>query len=371
MAPNRHGVPRNYNERIRKMSADNKVKHSFKNDYSEMAHPAVLEALTAVGRKQFEGYGLDEYSMRAGELIKEKTGMRSADVHFISGGTHANLTVISSALRPHEAVIAPESGHIFMHESGAIEATGHKVCTVKGDNGKLCANDIAAVVAEHCDEHMVNPRLVYLSQSSECGTVYKKAELESISEYCRGSGLYLYLDGARLGAAINSGACDLTYSDIAELTDAFYLGGTKNGALFGEAIVICNDALKGDFRSLLKQRGALLAKGAAIGAQFEALLGGGLYDELARHANAMALRLADGIGKAGYGFLYPVETNIILPVFPLDISDKLHQLYDFYDWQTLGDMVSARIVTSWATTEATIDEFLADLASSNSTRSAV
>ena len=321
----------------------------------------VLDALSAIGCEQFEGYGLDVHSLRAIELIRSKIGTPSADVHFISGGTHANLTVISSALRPYEAVIAPESGHIFMHETGAIEATGHKVCTVKGNNGKLGADDVERIVCEHSDEHMVKPRLVYISQSTESGAVYKKEELESISGYCRRNDLYLYLDGARLGAAINSPACDLTYCDIANLTDAFYFGGTKNGALFGEAIVICNDGLKNDFRFQLKQRGALLAKGAGIGIQFEMLFRDGLYDDLARHANSMAFRLAKGIGEAGFEFLYPVETNMIIPVFPAKIAEKLHRLYDFYDWENTGSMTSARIVTSWATTERIIDEFLDDL----------
>jgi threonine aldolase len=329
-----------------------------------MAHPAVLEALSAVGNTQFGSYGLDEYSMRATELVKSTVKKPSADVHFIAGGTHANLVLISSALRPHEAVIAPQSGHIFVHETGAIEATGHKVCTVKGNNGKLCADDINAVVAEHCDEHMVIPRLVYVSLSAESGTVYTKAELTAVSDCCRKNNLYLYLDGARLCAAINSPACDLTYSDIADLADAFYMGGTKNGAMFGEAIIICTDELKPDFRHLLKQRGAMLAKGAAIGIQFEALLKNGLYDELALRAVTLGLKLADGIKNSGYDFLYPPETNLLVPVFPSKVAERLHQLYDFYDWdwQKPGDTTAVRIVTSWATPEYIIDQFLTGLA---------
>ena len=338
------------------------MKHSFLNDYSELAHPSVLEALSSVGTRQFEGYGLDEFSLRAAQLIRAKINKPSADVHFIDGGTHSNLTVISSALRPHEAVIAPRGGHIFNHETGAIEATGHKIFTVTGSEGKLTTGEIEEVVAEHCDEHMVKPRLVYISQSTESGTVYKKAELEDISVCCKKSGLFLYIDGARLGAAMNSLSCDLSYGDLADLADAFYFGGTKNGGLFGEAVVICNDALKQDFRFLMKQRGALLAKGAAIGVQFEAMLGGGLYDKLASHANAMALRLAKGIEKAGYGFQYPVETNMIFPVFPQRIAEELHKHYAFYDWLKSGDTTSVRIVTSWAATESIIDVFLFDLA---------
>jgi len=338
------------------------MKYSFKNDYSEIAHPKVLEALSAIGNKQFEGYGLDEYSIGAAGLIRNIFKADNADVFFISGGTHANLVLISSALRPHEAVIAAKSGHIFVHETGAIEATGHKICTREGTNGKLSVSDIESVISEHGgDEHMVKPRLVYISLSTECGTVYSKAELTAISEYCSKNELYLYIDGARLGAAINSPVCDLTYGDIADLSDAFFIGGTKNGALFGEAIVICKDEIKKDFRFLLKQRGALLAKGAAIGLQFNALFSDGLYDELAAYSNAGAKRLADGIKKIGFNFLYPVETNLIIPILPVDVAKKLHKLYGFYDWQNLGDQVAVRLLTSWATPDEKIDEFLAAL----------
>ena len=338
------------------------LKYSFKNDYSEMGHPKILDALSAVGNKQFEGYGLDEYSAGAIELIRKRIDAPNADVHFIPGGTHANLVVISSILRPHEAVIAPESGHIFVHETGAIEATGHKICTRKGNNGKLNISNIESVVKEHFgDEHMVKPGLVYISMSSECGTVYTKAELTAISDYCRGNSLYLYIDGARLGAALNSTVCDLTYSDIANLADVFFIGGTKNGALFGEAIVICNNGIKEDFRYHLKQRGALLAKTAAVGVQFKALFTDGLYDKLAVHSNNMAKRLADGITASGHDFLYPVETNLLIPVFPAGLAEKLHHSYGFYDWQALDGKTAVRLLTSWATQEDAIDGFISDL----------
>ena len=337
------------------------MKYSFKNDYSELAHPDVLAAMSSVGNVQFDGYGQDKFSADAAGLIREMISDSSADIHFIAGGTHANLTVISSALHPFEAVIAPDSGHVCVHEAGAIEAAGHKICTVKGIDGKLCPDDIETIAAAHNDEHMVKPKLVYISQSSENGTVYKKAELTAISECCRKNDLHLYLDGARLGAAINSASCDLTYADIASLTDVFYIGGTKNGALIGEAIVICNDALKPNFRYHLKQRGALLAKGAAIGVQFKALLENGLFNELACRANAAAARLAGGINAAGYGLMYPAETNMLFPVFPGGVAQRLHELYDFYDMETNGDMVTARIVCSWATPEAIAGEFIRDL----------
>lgn len=338
------------------------MKYSFRNDYSEMAHPAILEALSSVGNKQFEGYGLDEHSTEAAMLICKILKAPFADVHFISGGTHANLVMISSALRPHEAVIASKSGHIFVHEAGAIEATGHKICTRDSHNGKLSVADIESVLNEHGgDVHMVKPRLVYISLSTECGTVYTKAELAAITHFCRNNDLYLYIDGARLGAALNSPACDLKYNDIANMADAFFIGGTKNGALFGEALVVCNENLSKDFRFLLKQRGAMLAKGAAIGVQFKTLFQDGLYDKLARHSNAMAKKLAGGIKASGYDFLYPVETNLIIPLLPTDIVAKLKELYSFYEWQVFEDKTAIRLLTSWATPEEKVDEFLADL----------
>ena len=338
------------------------IKHRFINDYSELAHPEIITALASAGIKQFNGYGLDEASLRAAELIKSRLGAPSVDVHFISGGTQTNMVVLSSMLRPIDAVIAPVRGHISIHETGAIEATGHKICTTGSTGGKLDVAEIDKIVLEHDDEHMVIPRVVYISQSTECGTVYTKRELTAISEYCRKNKLYLYIDGARLGAALNSPACDLTYNDITNLADAFYIGGTKNGALFGEAIVICNDELKVDFRHVLKQRGAMLAKGASVGLQFEAFFKDGLYDRIAARTNELAHKMAAGIKAAGYGFQYPAETNQLFPVFPAEIADKLHKLYDFYNWLEVDGGYAARIVLSWATQESTVDEFLRDLA---------
>lgn len=337
------------------------LKYDFSSDYCELAHPLILEAFSAAANTQFDGYGLDEFSARAAALVREKVSVPSADVHFIGGGTHANLVVISSILRPHEAVIAPESGHIFVHEAGAIEATGHKICTVKGCNGKLSAAEVEAVVREHCDEHMVKPRLVYISQSTENGTVYSKKELSVLSDCCRENGLYLFMDGARLCAAINSPACDLSYGDIACLVDVFYIGGTKNGALLGEAIVICREEIKSDFRYNLKQKGAMLAKGAAIGIQFEALLKDDLLDGLAKHAVSMAQKLAGGVMEAGFSLLCPAETNMVFAVFPAVVAEGLHELYGFHDWKKTGDMTAVRLVTSWATPESVVDEFLVDL----------
>jgi len=337
------------------------LKYSFQSDYCEFAHPAVFEALAGAQSVQFDGYGLDEFSVRAAGLVRDLVKKPSADVHFIAGGTHANLVVISSVLRPHEAVIAVNTGHIFVHETGAIEATGHKICTAPGENGKLSAAEVDAIVKEHCDEHMVKPKLVYISQSTECGTIYSKDELLKLSECCKKHGLYLFMDGARLGAAVNSPASDLNYGDIASLVDAFYIGGTKNGLLFGEAVVICNDSFKKDFRFLIKQRGAMLAKGAVLGIQFEAVLKSGLYDSLAGHAVKMAMKLADGIRAAGYDFVHPPQTNLIIPVLPKPLVKKLRMSYGFHDWKDMGELLAVRLVTSWATPEKFVNEFLEDL----------
>ena len=338
------------------------------NDYSELVHPQVLARIGSIGTTQFDGYGIDEFSEIAKTLIKEKIRKPDADVHLVSGGTQANLTVLSSVLRPYEAVISCETSHIFVHETGAIEATGHKICTAKGIDGKLTVEEIDKVVKFHTDEHMVKPKVVFVSLSTEVGSVYTKEELTKISNYCDENALYLYLDGARLGAGINSPACDLTYSDIARLTDAFYIGGTKNGMLFGEAIVICNKRLKEDFRYHMKQKGGLLSKGASLGVQFIAMFeekneaGEDLYDQLAKRAYFLAMKLAKGIKGLGYGFFSEPETNQIFPIFPVDVSEKLHHLYGFYDWTEVGEKaVVVRLVTSWATPEERIDEFLEDL----------
>ena len=344
-----------------------KVKYSFMSDYSELVHPQVLSKLASIGNAQFDGYGLDGFSEVAKKLIKEKIGNPEADVHLVSGGTQANVIVLSSILRPYEAVISCDTAHIFVHETGAVEATGHKICTAKGVDGKLSVEEIDEVLKFHIDEHMVKPKVVFVSLSTEVGSVYSKEELTAISEYCRAHDLYLYLDGARLGAGLASPACELTYADIARLTDVFYIGGTKNGMLFGEAIVICNKRLQEDFRYHIKQKGGLLAKGASLGVQFMAMLekneaGEDLYDQLAKRAYEMAMKLAKGMKDLGYGFLSEPETNQIFPIFPVSVAEKLHECYGFYDWAKVGEgRIAVRLVTSWATPEEKVDEFLKDL----------
>lgn len=329
--------------------------YSFKDDYSEGAHPRILEALIQTNLQQMKGYGEDEYTREAIELIKKKLKHRDVDVHLLSGGTQTNLTVISAFLRPHEAAIAASTGHILIHETGAIEGTGHKVLSCEVRDGKLAPNHIQAVLDAHTDEHMVKPRLVYISNPTEIGSIYSKGELEELSRYCRSQGLILYLDGARLGSALCSEENDLELSDLGTLVDAFYIGGTKNGALLGEALVICKDSLKEDFRFHIKQKGGLLAKGRVLGLQFLELFRDDLYFELARHANAMAQLLKTEISAAGYRFFTHSPSNQIFPILPNWLIAKLQEEYAFYVWAKIDEDHSAiRLVTSWATSEEAV-----------------
>lgn len=339
------------------------LKHSFLNDYSEGAHPRVLQLLTRSNLTQEPGYGEDSLSLRAGDLLRAATGNADADVHLVSGGTQANLIALASMLRPYESIIAAESAHILVHETGAIEATGHKISGVPTSDGKLLPDQVRAVVAQHGDEHMVSPRVVYLSQATEFGTIYSKAELSALSSTCRELGLYLYLDGARIAPALVSAASDMTLQELAALVDMLYIGGTKNGALLGEALVINAPALKDHFRFHLKQRGALLAKGRLLGAQFVALFEDGLYFELARHANAMATRLADGLRASGAAFLTEPVTNQVFPILADGLIESLREHYSFHVWTRVDAGRSAiRLVTSWATPDEAVDGFLADFA---------
>ena len=336
--------------------------YSFKNDYSEGAHPRILEALSHSNFEQEEGYGEDSHSQQAAERIKSLLEQNDAAVHFFCGGTQTNLTALSAFLRPHEAVIAPCTGHILVHETGAIEATGHKILAVESSDGKIGAAQIEAVLRAHSDEHMVKPRLVYLSQPTEIGSIYRRRELEEIARCCREHRLYLYADGARLGSALCAPDNDLSLPDLAKWTDAFYIGGTKNGALLGEALVILRDELKEDFRFHLKQKGALLAKGRLLGIQFQELFAAGLYWELARHANSMADLLRQGIAAKGYSFLLPTSTNQLFPVFPDALIEELQKNYAFYVWAPAGNKASSvRLVTSWATRVEAVNAFIAEL----------
>ena len=334
--------------------------YSFRNDYSEGAHPVVLKALTETNLEQTRGYGLDPRCRRAADLIRTLCAAPEADVHFLLGGTQANLLVIEAMLKPYEAVIAAHTGHINVHETGAIEGTGHKVIAVPSPDGKVTPAMIESVPELHSDEHQVKPAMVYVSNTTETGTVYSKAELTALRQCCDKHGLILFLDGARLGSALACG--DMTLPDYAALADVFYIGGTKNGALFGEALVFARP--RPDFRWHIKRRGAMFAKGRLLGLQFQALLENGAYLDAARHANALALRLRDGV--AALGFPLPVESpsNQQFPVFPNEVVSKLQDMgYEFeVDHAVDAGHTQIRLVTSWATPEQAVEDFLRDLA---------
>lgn len=336
--------------------------YSFLCDYSEGAHPKILDALLRTNLEQADGYGLDGHCRNAAALIRKQIGKEDVDVHFLVGGTQTNMTAISAFLKAHEAVVTAKTGHINVHETGAVEATGHKVLTENTANGKLTPAMVQSALAYHEDEHMVKPKLVYISNSTEIGSIYHKSELTALSEFCHQNKLILFMDGARLGSALTSAENDLTMADLAELTDAFYIGGTKNGALMGEALVICKDELKEDFRFHIKQKGGLLAKGRLLGIQFEELFRDGLYYELAGHANRMAMMLSEAFVSLGYGFLTHSPSNQIFPILPDSLILKLEKDYSFYRWKKIDEEHSAiRLVTAWATEEKDILQFIETL----------
>lgn len=330
--------------------------YSFMNDYSEGAHPRILELLTKSNYEQNTGYGEDIHSKKAKDYIKKHLKKDNVDIHFIPGGTQTNLLVISSFLRPHQCIIAAETGHVNVHETGAIEATGHKVVTVPSKDGKVTPSAIEQVLNYHSDEHMVQPKMVYISNSTELGTIYKKEELTALHQLCKSKGLLLFLDGARIGSALTSKPNNLELSDIADSVDVFYIGGTKNGALLGEALVICNKELKEDFRYLIKQRGALMAKGFVAGIQFEALFQDNLFFELGAHANEMANKIALVLKECGYSFYAEPYTNQLFPILPNPLLEKLSKEF-LYSVQTKVDDQNTvvRFVTSWATTLESVD----------------
>lgn len=337
--------------------------YSFKNDYSEGCHPRILEKLLATNLGQQDGYGEDAYSSEAKECIKKKIENPNAEIHFVSGGTQANFIVIASALRPHESVICANTGHINVHEAGAVEATGHKMHAVESNDGKLKVEDIQAILDEHTTvPHMVKPRMVYISNATEIGTIYVKSELENLSFYCKKNDLYLFLDGARLGSALCAENNDVTLADLSRLTDVFYIGGTKNGALLGEAIVIINPELTKVLGYHLKQRGALMAKGRILGVQFLELFKDDLFFELANHANSMAMKLSRAIKSNGYSFLTESTSNQIFPILPNSLISELSKKYGFYIWKKIDENTSAiRLVTSWATDEKMVEQFITEL----------
>lgn len=338
----------------------------FENDYSEGAHPEILTLLTQTNFEQTPGYGVDPYCEQARALIRTRCGHPEADVHFLVGGTQANTTVIAHLLRPHQGVLCAETGHINVHETGAIEATGHKVLALPSEDGKVRASQIRREMENHLAdasfEHMVRPGMVYLSNPTENGTIYSKTELEEISAVCKQYGLPLFLDGARLGYGLTAETNDLTLQDIASLCDVFYIGGTKIGALFGEAVVLTNPALQKDFRYLIKQHGGMLAKGRLLGLQFIGLLERNLYFELAGHANRLAQKIKRAFTEKGYSFLFESFTNQQFPILHEDVLQKLSENYTFSHWKKVDETHTAvRFCTSWATRAEDVEKLIDDI----------
>lgn len=336
----------------------------FESDYLEGALPQIMYRLMSTNFEQTAGYGCDPYCESARELIKKECAAPDADIHFLVGGTQTNMTVIAAALRPHQGVLAAETAHIEAHETGAIEATGHKVITLDSTDGKINAKQVEDYVLRHradeSFEHIVQPAMVYISQPTETGTVYTLSELEELSAVCRRLGILLYVDGARLACAL---ACEGTpkLPDLARLCDVFYIGGTKHGTLFGEAVVILNDALKKDFRYIIKQHGGMLSKGRLLGLQFDELFSDGSYYEVGRNEVRLAQKIADAFKKKGIELYYDSPTNQIFPVLSDEQIMKLSETYSFsIQGKTPGGTVT-RFCTSWATTDAVADKLIKDI----------
>lgn len=339
---------------------------SFNCDYNEGCHPAILEALARTNMEQTPGYGEDQHCAHAADLIREACSCPTADVHFLTGGTQTNAVMIAAALRPHQSPICADTGHINVHETGAVEASGHKVLTVPGVDGKITAEQVLQVWRAHyesgTEEHMAQPKLVYISQPTEFGTLYSKKELEELHAVCSEKKLFLYADGARLGYALAAKENGVSLPDMARLCDAFYIGGTKVGALFGEALVIVNDALKTDFRYIEKQLGAMLAKGRILGIQFETLFTDGLYESLGHHAVDLAMRVRDACAAKGWSFIMDSPTNQQFPIIPNHALDALQKKYKFESWMKLSEQeTGVRICTSWATSEENIAALIEDI----------
>jgi len=326
----------------------------FNNDYNEICHPAVLKKISDYVPQQMPGYGMDASCAKAAELIRNKCNAPEAAVHFLVGGTQTNLTVIAASLRPHQGVIAAESGHINVHETGAIEATGHKVILVPSTDGKVQASLAEQIVRGQSlsmdAEHIVQPKMLYISNPTEYGTLYSLSELQELSTMCKRHGLYLFVDGARMGYGLAAAGNDITLADYAQLCDAFYIGGTKVGAMFGEAVVIPNKDIAEDFRYLMKQRGGMLAKGWLLGLQFEALFEDDLYFKISAHADALADQLRRTLDELGYALYLPGTTNQVFVTLPDTLLETLGKEFTFAVWEKPDDdYTTVRFCTSWAT----------------------
>ena len=335
-------------------------KPSFACDYSEGAHPLILKALAETNMEQMPGYGEDRYCRSAAEKIRQACGCPDAAIHFLVGGTQTNAIVIAALLRDYEGVVAARTGHIGVHEAGAIEYTGHKVLAIPQHEGRICAKELRtyleAFFADANRDHMVFPGMVYISFPTEYGTLYSRAQLESIHTVCRSFGLPLFIDGARLGYGLMSRESDLSLPDLASLCDVFYIGGTKVGALCGEAVVFPRGNAPAHFMTTVKQHGALLAKGRLLGIQFDTLFTDGLYFEISRHAIDMAAKIKEAMHRKGIPFFLESPTNQQFVILPNTEIGRLRPLVGFDFWEPYdAEHTVVRFATSWATKEADIE----------------
>lgn len=342
----------------------------FNNDYNEACHPALLACIASNTAMQMPGYGTDAFCQEAADLIRSLCKNDNLAVHFMVGGTQTNLTVISASLRPHQAVIGAESAHINVHETGAIEATGHKVILLPSKDGKISVEQIDGIVTSQSlsmdAEHIAQPKMVYISNPTEYGTTYNLAELDAISAYCKDRGLLLYLDGARIGYALTASDNDISLADYARLCDVFYIGGTKVGALFGEAVVISNPAIAEDFRYLMKQHGGMLAKGWLLGLQFKTLFENDLYFTISAHANRMADKIRERLRDLGYPLYVAGTTNQIFAVLPNTLLKKLDDKFTYAVWEYVdAEHTTVRFCTSWSTKEENVAALCASLTSNS------
>lgn len=339
------------------------MKISFKNDYSEGAHPAILQAMLETNLCQQSGYVLDEYSSKAKNLIRECIASPEAQVYFVSGGTQANLLVLGYVLRPYESIIACETAHITDSETGAIEGTGHKIHIAPSVNGKITVEAIRDYATRYTNyPHQVKPRVVYITNATEVGSIYTLSELKALYQCCKDLDLLLYMDGARLAQALNADENDIQWEDLAHYTDAFYIGGTKNGALIGEAIVFNNPFIGNGFSYYVKQKGALLAKGRVLGLQFLTLFQNDLYNQLGRQANQQMKRIKTAFEAKGVSFLSKTCTNQLFPILKNEEIAKLAELFDFYEWKKIDKQHTAiRLITSWATPNENVEALISAL----------
>lgn len=338
----------------------------FNSDYTAGAHQEVMDALVRTNMEHTVGYGNDGYTAEARDMIREAVGAPDAEVMFLVGGTQTNATAIDGILRRHEGVLAAASGHIAVHESGAIEASGHKVLTLPEREGKVSSEDVERFIKEfYADEtyqHMVAPGMLYISQPTEFGTIYSLEELKALSAVCHRHNIPLYIDGARMAYGLKAEGADFALRDIARLADVFYIGGTKCGTLFGEALVVTNRELLKNLFPLVKQHGALLAKGRLLGVQFGALFRDGLYERIGEEAVRLALKIREAFRKAGYKVVIESPTNQQFFQLPNDVIDRLRESIAFDYWGPRGERESVvRFVTSWSTTEQDVEMLIAEV----------